>query len=620
MKILVTGASGQLGFDVVKHLKTLNHEVIGTSSQDLDITNAQQVQKFIENLKPDAVVHCAAYTAVDNAEDDYENCYKVNTLGTKHIAAAAQSVGAKLVYISTDYVFNGQGDQFFETTEKTAPLSVYGKTKLLGEQEATTLCNKTFVVRISWVFGINGKNFVKTMLSLSETRKELNVVADQIGSPTYTVDLAKLIAQMLETEKYGIYHATNEDICSWHEFATAIFKEAGINDMKLTPVKTEEYPAKAARPKNSRLSKDCLENAGFNRLPTWQDALKRYIKELKGANKYLITGGAGFIGGNFCHYMLEKYPFSQFVCLDALTYAGNMETLADIIDNPNFKFVKGNICDKALVENLFETEKFDYVINFAAETHVDRSIENPKVFLESNIIGVQTLMDACRKYGIKRFHQVSTDEVYGDLPLDRPDLFFTENTPIHTSSPYSASKAGADLLVQAYHRTFKLPVTISRCSNNYGAYQFPEKLIPLIISKALKNQPLPVYGKGENVRDWLHVLDHCSAIDLIIHNAKDGEIFNVGGHNERTNLEVVKTILKALNKPESLITYVTDRPGHDRRYAINPEKLERELGWKPKYNFESGILETIKWNVDNADWLKNVESGEYKNWLERHYN
>ena len=335
--------------------------------------------------------------------------------------------------------------------------------------------------------------------------------------------------------------------------------------------------------------------------------------------KILITGGAGFIGGNFCHYMLEKHPEDDYVCLDALTYAGNMETLADIMDKPNFKFVKGNICDKELVEKLFEEEKFDIVINFAAESHVDRSIENPKVFLESNIIGVQTLMDACRKYDVKRYHQVSTDEVYGDLPLDRPDLLFHEDTPIHTSSPYSASKASADLLVQAYHRTFKLPVTISRCSNNYGPYQFPEKLIPLIIKKAQNNENLPVYGKGENVRDWLHVLDHCSAIDLIVRNGKVGEVYNIGGHNERTNLEVVKTILKVLGKPESLITYVTDRPGHDRRYAIDPTKMETELGWKPIYNFDTGIVETIKWNVENKEWLANVESGEYQNWLERHY-
>ena len=335
--------------------------------------------------------------------------------------------------------------------------------------------------------------------------------------------------------------------------------------------------------------------------------------------KILITGGAGFIGGNFCHYMLEKHPEDDYVCLDALTYAGNMETLADILDKPNFKFVQGNICDSKLVDELFADEKFDIVINFAAESHVDRSIENPKLFLESNIIGVQTLMDACRKYNVKRFHQVSTDEVYGDLPLDRPDLLFHEDTPIHTSSPYSASKASADLLVMAYHRTFKLPVTISRCSNNYGAYQFPEKLIPLIIKKAQNNEKLPIYGKGDNVRDWLHVYDHCSAIDLIVRNGKDGEVYNIGGHNERTNLEVVKTILKVLDKPESLIEFVTDRPGHDRRYAMDPTKIETELGWKPKYNFDTGIVETIKWNVENKEWLEHVESGEYKDWLSRHY-
>ena len=335
--------------------------------------------------------------------------------------------------------------------------------------------------------------------------------------------------------------------------------------------------------------------------------------------KFLVTGGAGFIGGNFLHMMVEKYKDDQYVCIDALTYAGNMETLQPIMNKPNFKFVHEDICNREKVYKLFEEEHFDYVINFAAESHVDRSIENPEVFLKTNILGTQVLMDACRKYGIKRYHQVSTDEVYGDLPLDRPDLFFHEDTPIHTSSPYSASKASADLLVLAYHRTFKLPVTISRCSNNYGPYHFPEKLIPLMIQKALRNEPLPVYGTGENVRDWLYVGDHCTAIDLVVRNGRDGEVYNIGGHNERTNLEVVKTILKALNKPESLITYVTDRPGHDLRYAMDPTKIETELGWKPVHNFDTGIIETIKWNLENQEWLKHVESGEYLNWMERQY-
>ncbi len=336
-------------------------------------------------------------------------------------------------------------------------------------------------------------------------------------------------------------------------------------------------------------------------------------------SKFLITGGAGFIGGNFCHYMVNTYPSDEFVCIDALTYAGNLETLEPIKDKPNFKFVHGNICDRELVYKLFEDEKFDYVVNFAAESHVDRSIENPTIFLETNIVGTSILMDACRKYGIKRYHQVSTDEVYGDLPLDRPDLLFTENTPIHTSSPYSASKASADLLVLAYHRTYKLPVTISRCSNNYGPYHFPEKLIPLMIKKALANEPLPVYGNGANVRDWLHVYDHCTAIDLIVRKGKDGEVYNVGGHNEKSNLEVVKTILKALNKPESLINYVKDRPGHDLRYAMDPTKLMTELGWKPKYTFETGIVETIKWNLANQDWINHIISGEYMRFMEKNY-
>lgn len=333
----------------------------------------------------------------------------------------------------------------------------------------------------------------------------------------------------------------------------------------------------------------------------------------------IVTGGAGFIGSNFIFHMLREYPDYRIVCLDKLTYAGNLSTLVPVMDNPNFRFVKADICDREAVDKLFEEEHPDIVVNFAAESHVDRSIEDPGIFLQTNIIGTSVLMDACRKYGIQRYHQVSTDEVYGDLPLDRPELFFTEETPIHTSSPYSSSKAAADLLVLAYHRTYGLPVTISRCSNNYGPYHFPEKLIPLMISRALADESLPVYGTGENVRDWLHVSDHCEAIDLIIHNGRVGEVYNVGGHNERTNLEVVKTILKALHKPESLIKFVTDRPGHDRRYAIDPTKLETELGWKPKYNFDTGIQQTIQWYLDNEDWWKHILSGEYSNYFDNMY-
>ena len=333
----------------------------------------------------------------------------------------------------------------------------------------------------------------------------------------------------------------------------------------------------------------------------------------------IVTGGAGFIGSNFVFHMLNKYPDYRIVCLDCLTYAGNLSTLEPVMDNPNFRFVKESITDREAVYKLFEEEKPDMVVNFAAESHVDRSIENPEVFLDTNIKGTAVLMDACRKYGIKRYHQVSTDEVYGDLPLDRPDLFFTEETPIHTSSPYSSSKAAADLLVLAYHRTYGLPVSISRCSNNYGPYHFPEKLIPLMIANALNDKPLPVYGEGLNVRDWLYVEDHCKAIDLIIHKGRVGEVYNIGGHNERTNLEVVKTILKALNKPESLIKFVTDRPGHDRRYAIDPTKIETELGWKPKYNFDTGIQQTIQWYLDNEDWWKHILSGEYSNYFDNMY-
>ena len=322
--------------------------------------------------------------------------------------------------------------------------------------------------------------------------------------------------------------------------------------------------------------------------------------------KIIITGGAGFIGGNFVHYMLNKYPNDQFICLDLLTYAGNLATIEQVMDKDNFKFIKGDIADRKLVYEIFESEKPDIIVNFAAESHVDRSIENPEVFLQTNVIGTSVLLDACRKYGITRYHQVSTDEVYGDLPLDRPDLFFTEETPIHTSSPYSASKASADLLVQAYHRTFDVPITISRCSNNYGPYHYPEKLIPLMIKNALEDKSLPVYGKGENIRDWLYVEDHCVAIDLIIRNGKVGEVYNIGGHNEKTNLEVVKIILKELNKPESLITYVADRLGHDLRYAIDPTKMQQQLNWQPTTTFEEGIKKTIKWYLENQKWVKTV--------------
>ena len=329
-------------------------------------------------------------------------------------------------------------------------------------------------------------------------------------------------------------------------------------------------------------------------------------------SKFLITGGAGFIGSNYLHFVVNEYPEDKFVCLDALTYAGNYNNLKPILDKENFKFVKGNIADEEFVEKLFDEEGFDYVINFAAESHVDNSIKNPGVFADTNIKGTLALMDTCRKYGIKRYHQVSTDEVYGDLPLDRPDLKFTEDTPLHTSSPYSSSKASADLFVMAYHRTFGLPVTISRCSNNYGAYQFPEKLIPVVISKALRNENIPVYGKGENVRDWIHVIDHNIGVDLIVRNGRDGEVYNLGGHSERTNLEVVKTILKQMGKPESLITYVTDRPGHDLRYAIDSTKVESELGWKLTHNFEDGIKDTVNWYLNHEDWINNILSGQYK--------
>ena len=347
--------------------------------------------------------------------------------------------------------------------------------------------------------------------------------------------------------------------------------------------------------------------------------------------KIIVTGGAGFIGGNFIHHMVNKYPEYQIVNLDLLTYAGNLETLKPVENKPNYKFVKGDIADRKFVFDLFEKEKPDIVVNFAAESHVDRSVVDPESFVRTNVMGTTTLLDACRTYGIKRYHQVSTDEVYGDLPLDRPDLFFTEETPLHTSSPYSSSKASADLFVLAYHRTYGLPVTISRCSNNYGPYHFPEKLIPLMISRALADEALPVYGTGENVRDWLHVSDHCEAIDLIIHKGRVGEVYNVGGHNEKQNIEIIHIIIETLQEmlpdsdprkalvSEKLITYVTDRKGHDRRYAIAPDKIKAEIGWYPETMFEEGIKKTIQWFFEHEDWMKNVTSGDYQKYYEEMY-
>lgn len=335
--------------------------------------------------------------------------------------------------------------------------------------------------------------------------------------------------------------------------------------------------------------------------------------------KLLVTGSAGFIGSNFIFYMKKKHPDYNLLCVDKLTYAGNLATLAPVMEDPKFKFIRADIAGREAIYGIFEAERPDIVVNFAAESHVDRSIEDPAIFLKTNVMGTQVLLDACRKYGISRYHQVSTDEVYGDLPLDRPDLFFTEQTPLHTSSPYSASKAAADLLCNAYHRTYGLPVTISRCSNNYGPYQFPEKLIPLMIANALADKPLPVYGQGLNVRDWLYVEDHCVAIDQILERGQVGQTYNVGGHNEMRNIDIVKLICRALGKPESLITYVTDRKGHDMRYAIDPTFIHEQLGWLPATKFSDGIQRTIEWYLNNRSWWEEIVNGDYQNYYERMY-
>ena len=335
--------------------------------------------------------------------------------------------------------------------------------------------------------------------------------------------------------------------------------------------------------------------------------------------KIIVTGGAGFIGSNFIFHVMKEHPEDRVICVDKLTYAGNLSTLAPVMNAKNFRFERADIADVNAIERIFDEERPDAVVNFAAESHVDRSIDDPGIFLKTNIIGTGVLMDACRKYGTSRFHQVSTDEVYGDLPLDRPDMFFTETTPLHASSPYSASKAGADMLALAYYRTYGLKVTVSRCSNNYGPYHFPEKLIPLMIVNALHDKPLPVYGKGLNVRDWLYVEDHCRAIDMILRKGRPGEVYIVGGHNEMRNIDIVKLIIKELGKSEDLITYVTDRKGHDLRYAIDPTKIHNELGWLPETKFLDGIKKTIKWYLEHRSWWEEIISGEYQDYYEKMY-
>lgn len=323
---------------------------------------------------------------------------------------------------------------------------------------------------------------------------------------------------------------------------------------------------------------------------------------------YLITGGAGFIGSNFIHYMLREHLQDNIICLDALTYAGNLNSLVGAFENDQFTFIKGDIACEKDVNTVFERERPDMVINFAAESPVDRSIQDSQAFLKTNVYGTQVLLGACKKYTVRRFHQISTDEVYGDLPTNRPDLRFTESSPLKPSNPYSASKASADLFTLAYARTYSVPISISRCSNNYGTFQHPEKLIPLMILNAKEDKPLPVYGTGENVRDWIHVEDHCRAVDLILHHeGAEGQVYNIGGGSEVRNIDVVKAILRAMDKPKTLITYIKDRPGHDRRYAVDSSKLENELGWKPEIAFSKGLKETVRWYLKQTTWLEEIK-------------
>ena len=586
MKILITGCRGQLGTELQHQLsaegcaigplpeRLRKATVIPVDVDELDITDREATINYIRRHQPDTVINCAAFTNVDGCETARDAAFKVNAIGPRNLALACEKVNARLIHISTDYVFPGtaNGGVALDECAVPAPISAYGQTKLLGEQYVERFCRRHFIVRTAWLYSSYGKNFVKTMIRLGRTHDKITVVNDQLGNPTNAVDLAYHILKLAVSHDYGIYHCTGNGICSWYDFACAIMQGAGLS---------------------------C----------------------------------AGFIGSNFVHYMLEKYEDIRLVNLDKLTYAGNLENLQDIEDDARHIFVQGDICDKALVTDLIAKYDPDYVINFAAESHVDRSIKNPEIFVESNVLGTVNLLQCCKdawydaaaktwKEG-KKYLQVSTDEVYGALGAEG---YFMETTPLCPHSPYSASKASADMFVKAFHDTYGMPMNITRCSNNYGPYQFPEKLIPLLINNAKQHKTLPVYGDGMQIRDWLYVMDHCKAIDMVANGGKDGEVYNVGGHNERPNIFIVKTVIAQLHDrlkdegiSEELITHVADRLGHDRRYGIDPTKIKEDLGWYPETPFEKGIVLTIDWYLAHPDWMAHVTSGDYQKYYEQMY-
>lgn len=640
--IWLVGCRGMLGTDLGKAFTGAGLKWVGTD-REVDFTDPQTVAAFGSGKSIDWVVNCAAYTAVDKAEDEPELAHKLNVTGPANLAAWCNQTGAALVHISTDYVFPGDGSRPYSEDDAVGPIGVYAVTKNAGEQAVRQGCARHYILRTAWLYGAHGLNFVATMVRLMRQKDSLGVVADQIGAPTWTVDLAAVVSSLVQKGDgpWGTYHASGEGQVSWHGFAQEILTQAQarqlIDPAKVVEVKaltTAQYPTKARRPAWSVLSKAKLKAAFGLSFPDWQTSLQNFLDKepmMHTPRNVLVTGGAGFIGSNFIRYVLGQPGFAGTVVnFDKLTYAGNPHSLADVAAQygNRYVFVKGDIAEAADVEAALKAHNIDTIVHFAAESHVDRSIVGPGEFVRTNIVGTFTLLDQARKaWGARqdvRFHHVSTDEVYGSLGDTGK---FVESTPYDPRSPYSASKASSDHLVMAWYHTYGLPVTMSNCSNNYGPYHFPEKLIPLMIGNLLAGKTLPVYGDGKNVRDWLYVEDHGAAIWTIVNKGRLGETYNVGGENEWTNLDLVKFLCTRLAEVQGkdpqeylkLIAFVKDRPGHDHRYAIDCTKLKTELGWNQSVSFEQGLDKTIRWYLDRQDWVQQVTSGEYQNWVHTNY-
>jgi dTDP-glucose 4,6-dehydratase len=651
--IWLIGNRGMLGRELAELMAERGIASVG-SDREVDITDTAALAAFAAANAAGGqpitwIVNCAAYTAVDKAEEERELCRRLNVDGPANIAALAHRIGARLIHLSTDYVFRGDGDRPYREDDPTDPCGFYGLTKRDGEAAVLAAAPDSYILRTSWLYGRHGGNFVYTMLRLMRERGGATVVDDQFGTPTWARDLAETILELVGRGgklPAGIYHYSGAGAISWYDFAVEIgraAKERGLVPAGATvkPCTSDQYPAKVRRPAYSVLDKSKIEAAlGFS-VPDWRLSLASFLAKeppMRALNNVLVSGGAGFIGGNFIRRLLAATPEfkGRIINLDALTYAGNLSSLEDVeaaSGGSRYFFERGDITDRTAVEEVFKKYAIDTVIHFAAESHVDRSILGPEAFIKTNVMGTYTLLDVARLAwrlpdGSMRqdvlFHHVSTDEVYGSLG---DSGYFTEATPYDPRSPYSASKASSDHLVFAYLHTYGLPVTLSNCSNNYGPYHFPEKLIPLMILNILAGAPLPVYGDGRQIRDWLYVDDHAAAVWAIVARAPTGEKYNVGGGNEWTNIDLLHKLIdivaaKAGLDPAAVratIAYVKDRPGHDRRYAIDASKLQRELGWKPEHAFADGLAKTVDWYLANPEWVRRVRSGEYRDWLAKNY-